>query len=82
MFANKSDMPGALSASSIAEKLGLSQLKASRRWFASRSHLLTHLTHPAFIPRYIQTSSAVTGEGLYEGLDWLCSDLQKHPVAA
>ena len=26
---------------------------------------------------YIQASCAVSGEGLYEGLDWLCAHLSK-----
>ncbi len=31
----------------------------------------------ASLPRYIQACCATTGDGLYEGLDWLSATLQK-----
>ena len=51
VFANKQDLPNALSTSEMTERLGLHQLR-SRQW-------------------YIQAACATTGDGLYEGLDWL-----------
>merc|ERR1711874_682100 len=57
IFANKQDLPNAMSASELTEKLGLQQLR-NRRW-------------------YIQATCAVQGHGLYEGLDWLSSELSK-----
>ena len=51
VFANKRDLPNALSVPELAETLGLNPL-TPRRWF-------------------IQSTVATTGEGLYEGLDWL-----------
>jgi len=57
IFANKQDLPGAMSSSDLAEKLGLSNVRD--RWW------------------YIQSSCAVTGEGLYEGLDSLSSALKR-----
>jgi len=55
VFANKQDLPNAMSVSEITDKLGLHSL-GSRKW-------------------YIQATCATTGDGLYEGLDWLSSAL-------
>ncbi|KAI9226871.1 MAG: ADP-ribosylation factor-like protein [Piptocephalis tieghemiana] len=56
VFANKQDMPGAMSPAEVSEGLGLSLLK-SRTWS-------------------IYKTSAVKGEGLNEGLDWLVNVIQ------
>ncbi|NXP82025.1 ARF1 factor, partial [Ramphastos sulfuratus] len=56
VLANKQDVPNAMNAAEITDKLGL--------------HSLHHRNC------YIQAASAITGEGLYEGLDWLSSQLQ------
>ncbi|KAL6638575.1 hypothetical protein ACP70R_023686 [Stipagrostis hirtigluma subsp. patula] len=55
VFANKQDLPNAMSAAEIAEKLGLQSL-CNRRW-------------------HIQCGCATSGEGLYEGLDWLSTSI-------
>ena len=57
VLANKQDMPGAMSASEIREKLDLVHMR-DRPWF-------------------VQSSCAVKGEGLYEGLDWLASQIRQ-----
>ena len=57
IFANKMDLPQAMSVGEITEKLGLQDIR-SRKW-------------------YIQSTCATTGDGLYEGLDWLSSNLGK-----
>jgi len=57
VFANKQDLPNAMTVAELSEKLGLAQIKG-RRW-------------------YIQSTCATAGEGLYEGLDWLSSELAK-----
>ena len=57
VFANKQDLPHAMSVNEITEKLGLASLR-SRQW-------------------YVQAACATTGEGLYEGLDWLSNTLSK-----
>merc|ERR1712088_348648 len=57
VFANKQDLPNAMTASELTDKLGLQNLR-NRRW-------------------YIQATCAVQGHGLYEGLDWLSSELSK-----
>jgi GTPase SAR1 family protein len=60
VYANKSDIRGAMSATELARGLDLSdgKLGRNRRW-------------------YIQTSVATTGQGLYEGLDWLSRTLEQ-----
>jgi len=57
VFANKQDLPNAMSVAEITDKLGLHQLR-SRKW-------------------YIQATCATSGDGLYEGLDWLTSTLKE-----
>ena len=51
IFANKQDLPNAMNAAEITDKLGLHTIRG-RIWF-------------------IQSTCAVRGDGLYEGLDWL-----------
>ena len=55
VFANKQDLPNAMTAAEVTEKLGLQQMR-NRQWF-------------------IQSACATTGDGLYEGLDWLSRTL-------
>ena len=51
VFANKQDLPNAMSAADITDKLGLTSLR-NRNW-------------------YIQAACATSGDGLYEGLEWV-----------
>mmetsp|Transcript_57350 Transcript_57350/g.133704 ORF Transcript_57350/g.133704 Transcript_57350/m.133704 type:complete len:182 (+) Transcript_57350:82-627(+) len=55
VFANKQDLPNAMTAAEVTEKLGLRCMR-NRQWF-------------------IQSACATTGDGLYEGLDWLARTL-------
>uniref|UniRef100_A0A7S1WPB7 ADP-ribosylation factor n=1 Tax=Alexandrium catenella TaxID=2925 RepID=A0A7S1WPB7_ALECA len=55
IFAHKQDLPSAMTASELAEKLGLHSLRG-KAW-------------------HIQPSSALTGDGLHEGLDWFVGAL-------
>lgn len=57
IFANKQDLPNAMTAAELTDKLKLHDMR-NRRW-------------------YIQAACATQGEGLYEGLDWLSSELVK-----
>ena len=57
VFANKQDLPNAMSAPEVTEMLGLHNLRM-RKWF-------------------IQAACATTGDGLYEGLEWLKDTLNK-----
>jgi len=55
VYANKQDLPNAMTAQEIADKLKLPSIK--QEW-------------------YIQASCATTGDGLYEGLEWLSQKLE------
>ena len=57
VFANKQDLPNAMSVNEVTERLGLNGLR-NRQWF-------------------IQATCATSGDGLYEGLDWLSKTLSK-----
>jgi len=57
VFANKQDLPNAMSAADITEKLQLNTLR-NRQW-------------------YIQSTCATSGDGLFEGFDWLTQNVQK-----
>ena len=54
VLANKQDLPNAMTATEITEKLELRQVR--QKWF-------------------IQPTVAPTGDGLYEGLDWMSRSL-------
>jgi ADP-ribosylation factor protein 1 len=56
VFANKQDLPNAMSINELTDKLGLHSLR-QRNWF-------------------IYATCATSGDGLYEGLDWLCNNLK------
>ena len=56
VFANKQDLPNAMSPAEVTEKLNLYSLR-NRPW-------------------YIQSTCATTGDGLYEGLEWLSNSLK------
>ncbi|XP_069778230.1 ADP-ribosylation factor 1 isoform X1 [Narcine bancroftii] len=58
LFANKQDLPNAMNAAEITDKLGLHALR-QRTWF-------------------IQATCATSGDGLYEGLDWLSNQLKNN----
>ena len=57
VFANKQDLPNAMSAVELTDKLGLHSLR-QRNW-------------------YMQATCATSGDGLYEGLEWLSSNLKR-----
>jgi len=58
VFANKQDLPNAMNAAELTDKLGLHGLR-QRTW-------------------YIQAACATSGDGLYEGLEWLSTNLKNH----
>eukprot|EP01100_Stratorugosa_tubuloviscum_P002848 TRINITY_DN1673_c0_g1_i1.p1 TRINITY_DN1673_c0_g1~~TRINITY_DN1673_c0_g1_i1.p1 ORF type:complete len:176 (-),score=43.98 TRINITY_DN1673_c0_g1_i1:113-640(-) len=55
IFANKQDLPTAMSISELTQKLNLNSL-STNKWF-------------------IQSTSAISGDNLYEGIDWLYRNL-------
>ncbi|KNH05164.1 ADP-ribosylation factor 1 [Perkinsela sp. CCAP 1560/4] len=58
VFANKQDLPNAMTTAELTDKIGLHSLR-QRSW-------------------YIQGCCATSGEGLYEGLDWLATNVKKN----
>lgn len=56
VFANKQDLPTAMSPAEVTEKLGLHRMR-DRNW-------------------YVHPSCATTGEGLFEGLQWLSQNVK------
>lgn len=56
VFVGLQDLPNAMNAAEITDKLGLHNLR-QRNW-------------------YIQATCATSGDGLYEGLDWLSNQLK------
>lgn len=60
VFANKQDLPNAMTAAELTDKLGLHTFR-QRQWF-------------------VQSSCAVSGDGIYEGMDWLSTTFQKMPT--
>ncbi|KAH3746134.1 ADP-ribosylation factor 1 [Pelomyxa schiedti] len=57
VFANKQDLPDAMTVSELTDKLGMQTL-GTRKWF-------------------VQPTCATSGDGLYEGLDWLYRNLPR-----
>lgn len=53
VWANKQDLPNAMSVAELSDKLDLNHIK-THKWF-------------------VQSSCATSGDGLYEGLEWLSS---------
>ena len=58
IYANKQDLPNALTIAQLTEKLGLHSMR-DREWF-------------------IQSAVAKNGTGLYEGLDWMATQVKKN----
>lgn len=56
VYANKQDLPNAMNAAEITEKLGLASLR-NRLWYG-------------------QATCATSGDGLYEGLEWLSTNIK------
>ena len=55
VFANKQDLPQAMNAAEVTDKLGLFNIR-NRKW-------------------YLQATNAITGDGIYEGLEWLSENV-------
>jgi small GTP-binding protein len=62
VYANKQDLPGAMSATEVAEKMHLHALR-DREW-------------------YIQSTCAVSGDGLHAGLEWLTTAVTRKTSAS
>ena len=73
IFANKQDLPNAMNAAEITDKLGLHSLR-NRNWYIQVRHYLFLGALDEFI--IFQATCATSGDGLYEGLDWLSNQLK------
>ncbi|KAL8903093.1 MAG: hypothetical protein Q9171_007519 [Xanthocarpia ochracea] len=62
VFANKQDLPNAMNAAEITDKL---------------DHTMLESCHADNEKQYIQSTCATSGDGLYEGLEWLSNSLRK-----
>ncbi len=75
VFANKKDRPGAKTAAEITELLGLTSMKVPMRTAMLLRARVTVTLPPQDRQWTIQATSAVQGEGLSEGMDWLANVL-------
>lgn len=72
-----------MNAAEITDKLGLHSLRQRHWWIIWALSLLYFFIHDLSsilnmflcIHRYIQSTCATSGEGLYEGLDWLSNNI-------
>jgi ADP-ribosylation factor protein 1/Arf/Sar family protein len=69
-----------MSVAEITDKLGLHSLR-QRTWvrhpfffFETSRTTLQMLT----VPQFIQSTCATSGDGLFEGLDWLATEIKKN----
>jgi ADP-ribosylation factor protein 1 len=78
VFANKQDLPNAMNAAEITDKLGLHSLR-SRRWYiqttCATSGKSTDMSCVFLINNIILLF--LLGDGLYEGLEWLSNNLKR-----
>jgi ADP-ribosylation factor protein 1 len=73
VFANKGDLPGAMGASELTDKLNLRMFK-QRTW---HMQVRIHYLDDYLVLMCKQSTCATSGEGLYEGLEWLATNLKK-----
>lgn len=64
----------AMNAAEITDKLGLHSLR-QRAWV--RARLAPCPPNMLTLAQYIQSTCATSGDGLYEGLEWLSNSLRK-----
>jgi signal recognition particle receptor subunit beta len=57
VFANKQDLPNALSVAEVTDRIGLRSI-SQRNW-------------------HVQGCCGISGQGLFEGLDWLSQTVSK-----
>jgi len=75
IFANKQDLPNAMNAAEITDKLGLHSLR-NRNWYIQVRLVIYVLFFQSSINIFFQATCATSGDGLYEGLDWLSNQLK------
>lgn len=73
VFANKQDLPNAMNAAEITDKLGLHGLR-QRTWYIQVS---PSLLYTLVCSVGLQAACATSGDGLYEGLEWLSANIKR-----
>ena len=63
-----------MNAAEITDKLGLHSLR-QRAWVSSSHERRAEAL--LILSQYIQSTCATSGDGLYEGLEWLSNSLRK-----
>ncbi|UYV82237.1 ARF4 [Cordylochernes scorpioides] len=77
VFANKQDLPNAMTAAELTDKLGLNQLRNRKVGGIMLLFPVRLLSSWWWVQWYIQATCATQGQGLYEGLEWLSNELSK-----
>jgi ADP-ribosylation factor protein 1 len=72
VFANKQDLPMAMNTAEITDKLGLHGLR-QRTWYIQVGILFLSLT----LTDDPKAACATSGDGLYEGLEWLSANIKR-----
>ena len=75
VFANKQDLPNAMNAAEITDKLGLHGLR-QRTWYIQVGLFYSDTPKP-FSNYFLQAACATSGDGLYEGLEWLSANIKR-----
>ena len=77
VFANKQDLPNAMNAAEITDKLGLHGLR-QRTWYIQVRGLMALMWQFTYLPIACpQAACATSGDGLYEGLEWLSVNIKR-----
>ena len=76
VFANKQDLPNAMNAAEITDKLGLHGLR-QRTWYIQVCPRLLFCCRLACSCPTAKAACATSGDGLYEGLEWLSANIKR-----
>ena len=74
--ADAAALQNAMNAAEITDKLGLHSLR-QRAWVSNPSSFEILSSDTNLYKQYIQSTCATSGDGLYEGLEWLSNSLRK-----
>jgi ADP-ribosylation factor 1/2 len=77
VLANKQDLPNAMHAAEITDKLELQDLR-QRTWHVQACHPSNIIFILFDYSYFLQATCATSGDGLQEGLEWLST---KHPAS-
>jgi len=75
ILANKSDLDNALSVTNIAQFLGLDQLAQFTETSITSDSQIVEKSSKTTRHIHVERCSAITGEGVSEGIDWIVQDI-------